>query len=64
MSKGSWRRPTQVSRAEEEARWAEAFGPPKSLNIMPEEERQQLEHEKFRLSEELEGHNWAGGEIQ
>ena len=54
MGKGDWRRPTQISREEETRRWEEALGPAKLPNCMPEAERLQLEHEKFRLAEECE----------
>lgn len=56
LSKGDWRRPTSpdVDREELDGRYRELFGEPK-LNVMPEEERAQLEEEKARLVRELEG---------
>lgn len=40
--KGDSRRPTQISRAEEEKRWHDAFGDPKPLNVMSDADREAM----------------------
>ena len=52
MSKGSRRRPTQITRDEEEQRWRDAFGDRPLPTVMSEDERLALEAEKQRLIEE------------
>lgn len=52
MSKGDWRRP--VNKKVFDQNYEEVFGQ-KKLNVMSDEEREQMEAEKRRLTEEVEG---------
>jgi len=54
MSKGSRRRPCQVSRSEEEARWEAAFGKRNIPTVMPDSEREALLAERDQLAQEQE----------
>jgi hypothetical protein len=47
MSKGSNRRPCQLTRAEEEQRWLDAFGPRPIPNVMLDVDRLELELREF-----------------
>lgn len=50
MSKGSGRRPCQIPRAQEEARWEHVFGK-KKLNVMSDEDRKMMSlREVLRLT--------------
>lgn len=49
MGKGDWRRPTQVSPAEAQRNWDEAFGKRDIPNLMPEDEREAMDREKAEL---------------
>lgn len=59
MSKGSRRRPTQISDLEAEANWREVFGERGLPTVMSEEERQALEAERERL---IAGEDQSNGE--
>jgi len=54
IGKGDTRRPTLISREEEQRRWEEVFGPPKIKTVMSDEERAEMEAEKARLIAETE----------
>ncbi len=55
MGKGDWLRPRKITPEQYTKNYEEAFGPPKPFpTVMSDEERQELQEEKERLSRELD----------